>query len=217
MATQAAHLTIDPEPLQSLREILGDTDPGVVQFTEQRLIDALRDNRAVVLFRDPGYASSGVNPYLWYRGKVHVPGTNPDYSLMQAEPDQATFQAQRFVRHWDSQSAVRVWRNGVEKTNSGDFSINYPEGRITFNNTATNTTPVRDWETINCSFAYYRIYHAARMVIATELATAAEYGSTIKLGEDTFNLGGLRDQLYMIDRVIAEMTPPNVRSSRKVY
>ncbi len=206
---EAEELAVCPYALEDLREILCDTDPDAYTYEDARLEQALRDNRRVYLFRDPGFASSGVNPFLWYRGKVHVPPTNPDDTLLQAEPGLRCFQAARHVRHWDSEAAVDVWQNGVKKTAETDYALNHREGRVTF------TYDVHDWETVNASFACYRIYHAARDVLAGDLGRRREV--SIKLSDNSYTFAPIKDALYALDRLIGNMTPQTVRSGKKLY
>lgn len=208
--SQQTHEQIDAEVIQSLRELLRDTDASNPQYSDALLVDTLRDHRRTVLYRDPGYASSGVNPYLWYRGKVHVPPTDPDYSLLQAEPDRLTFQAHRFCRHWDSLQPVRVWQNGVAKTLTTDYTVSFAEGRITF------TYTVNDWETVNASFCYYRLYHAARQCVLGRLSQPTRLHSW-KEGDVAEMYDGLRDLLSALDAMIGEMIPANVRWEKRWY
>ncbi len=206
---EAAALTICPYAMGDLRAILADEDASDYAYTAGRLEQALRDNRSTVLFRNPGFASSGVNPFLWYRGKVHVPPTNPDDSLLQAEAGLRAFQAARHLRHWDSRGTVYVWQNGVLKTATTDYSVNHREARVTF------TYDVQDWETVNASFSQYRIYHAARDVLMLELGRKRLVG--LKLTDNNYTFADPAEAIRALDTVIANMTPALIKPGKKLY
>lgn len=203
---------IDADALDALRLLLIDTDRNSPTFPTDRLTLALRDNRRTVLFRDPGYAASGVNPYLWYRGKTHVPESDPDTSQLISEQDKRNFQAPNYFRHWDSNGTVQVWVNGVLKTISTDYTVDYAQGRVTF------TADVNDWQAVNVTASYFRIYHAARSVL---LWRASQQGNNLVSWTDgdgvSEHYGSIKEAIAAMDAAIGEMTNRNVRFARRMY
>lgn len=210
---QAVHEIIDPEPLQSLREILHDTDASAPVYSEMRLIDALRDHRETVLFRNPLPGITGIQSlpvYIYGRNVVPLNETNTWDSHLTPEPDLRSFQAKRTQRHWDSQQSVRIYRDGLLQTLTTDYTVNYAEGRVAF------TFDVQDWEAVCASYCFYRIYHAARQIMLAHIANPNGLVMWSEAGV-TENYGSLHDRLAAIDALIGSMAPQTLRVNKKVY
>lgn len=218
---QAPYIPIDVASLSAVREILGDTDPNSPVFTDFRLGNAMRDNRRTVLFRDPAYTATGVVPYVLfsgYRGRVPLNLTNVEESLLQPEPDRASYQALPYFRHWDNQSAIIVWRNGVTQHPDDlvfpaqSYSVSYVEGRITFTDSVTN-----DWESINASCSYYPIYRIARQVLSAHYAQMLQGATSVKLSNDAWSYPSVKERLAMINAVLADFVPKTIRRNKRMY
>lgn len=201
-------LVADERALKALMNILGDTSFSIYDASYCRQV--LLENRQSYIFRNPAFSSSGINPWLFYRGQVHVAPTNPDYTLLEAETDGFNYIAHKFVRHWDAGSPPQIWRNGVLKTITTDYTVDYQNGRVTF------LTTVSDWETVNASFIAYRIYHAAQSVLVAALS-GSNGAVMVKQDNIEYDYGDIKSRLEAIQTMVANNCPANIRIDRKMY
>jgi len=202
---------IDPACVGALREVLDDSNQTV--FSSIRIATAMRDNRRTVMFRDPAYASSGINPYYSYRGRIPTPANDTETSVLQAEGDLRSYQAKPYFRHWDSNGPVVVWRNGVQKTLTTDYAVDYAEGRVIF------TSDVQDWETITVTASYYPIYFIARLLLLQQIASAQGDGGKLsdQAGDDSWTYAAIKDRIQVLDQLTAAMAPRTIRREVKLY
>lgn len=200
-------MTIDINAKTTLREILTDTQTPY-DFTDFALINALQDNRQTILYRNPYIQATGQFINRAYSAPIGVPDSDIQNSILQAEPGKRIFQAQKFVRHWDSLAAVAIYVSGVIQ-DASTYTVDYPTGRVTFN------VDIGDFQPVNACFSYYKIYHAARMV----LLTTGVNGSPTKLqnGPDSIKFNTIADNLKALNAIIAEMSPRTIRINRKIY
>lgn len=211
-------MTVDPQIIQALREILVDTDSTSQLYSEQRLIEALRVNRVTVRVRDPYLFTAGVYARHRYFAPVPVPWSDIPESLLQPEPGGASFQAAPFRRYWDPQqgSNIEVWLLGVKQVYNTDYTVDWLNGRVTFQNSPSITLPVDDWKPVQAGYSYYRIWHAARQVVAGQVATGREV--QVRFGSrESVTLASPSEVLKLLDALIAEMSPTTVTWHRKTY
>jgi hypothetical protein len=210
---QASPITIDSDVYQSLRELLGDTDPAAPLFTEARLTDALRDGRRTVLYRDPAYCGSGVFAFFGAtlpRRTVPIPETDLAASTLRAEPGLRSFQAQAPYRHWDSSLLATIWRSGEMQTLTTDYTLNYAEGRVTF------VSDIPDYEPVNASFCYYPIYRIAKSLLLAKLAAEKQIDGE-RHDTDSYTYEQVETRIRAIDEVLADVSPRNVAVVRRLY
>lgn len=201
-------VAVDNTSLNALMLILGDA--SFTTYDSSYCMQVMLEFRQSVIFRNPAYSSSGINPWLFYRGQVHVAPTNPDYTLLEAEPDGFSFSAHRFTRHWDPSQPPQVWLNGVLKTITTDYTVDYVNGRVTF------LTAISDWQTVNASFVTYKIYHAAQQILLSALA-GSQGVMSVEQGDIKYDYGDLRAKLKVVQSIIGNNVPSNLRINRKMY
>ena len=214
-----APLAIDADAIASLRDIL--VDPDATLYPDFTILRALRDNRALMLYRDPVYSSGSIYPFqtiLRARQRIPVTPTDPWNSQLLPEPDGKTWQAQPHVRHWDSQTPVYVWMNGVLQTaalyalSADPFAVDFPSGRVQF--TYSGLLPTYDYQTVNATFAYYKVYDAARQILLGTMGSNAQV--SIKLSDVVVGIS-IKDAIDALDQLIATMQPAAVPVERRLY
>lgn len=200
----------DESAVNALQMILGDTDVNNPIYDIRLLVNALQDNRATVRYRNPYIKATGVYVNFGYPNTIRVPESETSYSLLQNEPGGYNAQAQSFVRHWDSSVAPEVYVSGILKTITTDYTVDYPKGRLTF------TATIGDWQPVNASFCYYRVYHAARTVLLQQKSNAR---SPIEWSEAGVSekYGYAIDAIRALDQLIASMSPQNNRIAKRIY
>jgi len=181
--------------------------------SDDKLRTVMRDSRRTVMFRDPAYASSGINPYYTYRGRIPVPANDTETSVLQAQGDLRTYQAKPYYRHWDANGTVLVWWNGVQKTITTDYDVNYLEGRVVF------TSDVQDWEMITVTASYYPVYFISRQILLQQMASAQGGGAKLsdQAGDDKWTYAGIKDRIFALDQMVASMAPRTIRREMKLY
>ena len=201
-------MTIDINAKTMLREILQDTQ-APYEYSDFMLINALNDNRQTILYRNPYVQATGQFINRGYSAPIGVPDSETQNSILQAEPGQRIFQIAKPFRHWDSTAPVSIYVSGVVQ-DASTYSVDYASGRVTFN------VDVGDYQPVNACFSYYKIYHAARMLL---LMRFGANGSPAKIqnGPDSIKFQTTKDLIAALDALIAEMAPKNIRINRKLY
>lgn len=200
-------LTISTTILTVLRGILNDANEAT--WTDAQLEDALRAERRSVSYRDPYVSSAGVLVRAGLSAPLRVPDSDAAASLLLREPGGESYQAAPGFRFWDDGAAPEVWVGG-QVQDGGDYDVDYVNGRLTF-----DTAP-QDWQAVNASFVYYRVWHAARSALLSG-KTSGQVAVKVKQGDVEQQFSGVAEAVRAIDAVIASMSPASVPVRRRVY
>jgi hypothetical protein len=203
-----ANLHINEEAITAIRNILGDTDESCPVYAQELIVQILSEQRETIYYRDPKTVSSGFVNYRGWYGRQHVPSNEHDYSLLQAEPGGYVFTAQRFVRHWDSNIPPVIWLSGSKKVITTDYTVDYANGRITM------VAQTDDWDVVNASFSYFKIYHAAKQMI---LLSGLSQPISMEFGDNKYTMLSPESAVKVLDNVIRDMTPQNIKAVSRVY
>ena len=209
----ANSLIIDADALNALRAILVDNDPANYAYTDARLVQALRDNRETVMYRNPMFQTPSVYPFpilMYGRGRTPLNKSNTVESHLHPEPGLRAYQAARYCRHWDSQQPASVYQNGVLKVLTTDYTVDYPEGRVTF------VADVQDYEPVTASYCYYKVYHAAKDCLLWRLAKGNALISWTD-ADASEHYGTVKEALQALSYAIGSMSPSTVARRDRVY
>lgn len=207
MTAQAPSHIICPMALQSLREVLCDVTAATKRYTDARLIEALRANRQTVMFHNP--LLSVLNPFvysnsLFLLGRLPVSENDMMDSVLKPEPGLRSFQAKSYCRNWDSLTSIALYRYGILGTLGTDYTVNFPEGRVTF------TTDVNDYEPVEASFCYYRIYHAARQCLLSLIGKGRFLVSWTEQDGTSEHYGSVKEAISAMDALCAQFKPSTI-------
>lgn len=208
MAQQTAQI-ICPEAIATVRELLMDTEELDRAYTDRQIITALRANRASVNYRALKNFPVNFNFTFNYM-RSGVPESDDYNSVLIAEPGGNSFQAKMQFRNWDSYSPADIWVNNYLKVETTDYTINYPEGRVTF------ADELSSFQIVNASYCYYKVFHAARQCLLSRLTRRGELIQWRDADAEE-QYGTVEDAIKAMNIIISSFNPGQIRNSKPIF